>query len=191
MNVRLICVGVFAALLFGCGGRSRGENLPQVSDVLKIAIFRSYPDQRSNTKLAPTYRAVMSESWRQQIGESPRDPFSKAAPGKVYKGFLSDRRVRLIYEELVDLGLHTLRASGPDDYNPKDLYKQATNPGESLLTRIIVVGTNEWTLCFLRKDQILAGEEQPARTFADCEKFVLKLVSSTTILVETQGSIFR
>ena len=174
----------------GCGGRSRGENLPPVSDVLKIAIFRAYRDPRTK-KPAPTYRAVMTDSWREQIGESPRDPFAKASPGNVYKGFLADRRVRRIYEELVDLGLHTLRASGPDDYAPQDLHDRAVHPTEGPLTRILVVGTDEWTRCFLRKDQILGGDEGPARIFADCERFVLKLVSSNTILVRTRGALFR
>ena len=72
-----------------------------------------------------------------------------------------------------------------------DLNALSANKASSPLYRVIVVGTDEWTRCFLRKDQVMAGDERPARVFANCEKFVLKLASSNTILVETQGSIFR
>ncbi len=59
-----------------------------MKDILRIAYFRANPNVKTK-KPEPTYRVVMSESWRERFGENPVDPLIMAAPGKVFKGFRS------------------------------------------------------------------------------------------------------
>lgn len=141
-------------------------------DPIKISYFRAYPEPRTR-KLEPSYRAVMSHGWRDRLGESPRDVLVKAAPKKLYTGFLSDAEMRKYVRLLKDYGLDALRPRETDSLNPQELNRLALHPQETSFTRVITVATDTASRSYYFRDQQVSKEL--IEKFVKCESFITRI----------------
>lgn len=183
---RLAALGLAAGLLPSCGGTSgsaRSDESTQEGP-LKISHFRVNPDPKTK-RPDPTYRVLLSESWRQMLGEAPREPFPKAAPKKVFKGFADDAIVARYIRQLRDLGLDRLKPSNPDDYNPVELFQRAMNPQESEYTRIFTVGSDKSARSYYYRDQ--QTSEELIKIFYKCELLVSRIMDGYTMLIQIES----
>ncbi len=186
MSWRIIARSAAAAglalALSGCGGP---RTLPwgEVGDVVKLSYYRVNSNPRTK-KLEPTYRVVMSQSWRDLRGDAPGEPFPRAAPGRVYSGFVNDSQLRGYVLRLIENGIGTLRASEPESYNPHDLHRKASHPSEHEYTRIITIGTDAWHKSFYYRDQ--QASRELIETFVRCEKLAANMVQ-WSILIQSEA----
>jgi hypothetical protein len=141
-------------------------------DPLKISYFRAYPEPKTQ-KLEPSYRAVMSYGWKDRLGESPRDVLMKAAPKKVFTGFLSDSELRRYAKLLKDNGLETLRSRDTDSFNPQELHTLALHKVETSYTRVITLATDKGSKSYYYKDQQLNPDL--IKTFVKCEAIITRI----------------
>lgn len=167
---------VLLLLAAGCGTSSGGPaaEAPAEGEVqpLKISYFRAYPEPRTQ-KLEPSYRAVMSYGWKDRVGESPRDVLVKAAPKKLFTGFLSDAELRKYIKLLKDNGLESLKPRDTDSLNPLEQNKLALHPQETSFTRIITVATDKSSRSYCYRDQQLSPEL--IKTFVKCEAIITRI----------------
>lgn len=175
------CFSLLLALLAGCasgGGSTSDSSLLEGSPaeaegaVLKVSYYRAYPEPRTK-RLEPTYKAVMTNGWRETLGESPRDGLSKGAPGKLYIGFLSDSELVKYVRILKDFGVESLEPVNTDSLNVPDLQKRALHPQETSFTRVITIADRNGSKSYVFKDQPTAAQRA---TFIKCEAFVLRIV---------------
>lgn len=160
----------------GCAPSS-GSSAPEAPpegepDPIKISYFRAYPEPRTQ-RLEPSYRAVMSHGWRDRLGESPRDVLVKAAPKKLYTGFLSDLEMRKYVRLLKDYGLDDLRPRDTDSLNPLELNRLATHAQETSFTRVITVATDKGSRSYYFRDQQVSKDL--IAKFVKCESFVTRV----------------
>lgn len=148
-------------------GPAEGEPEP-----LKISYFRAYPEPKTQ-KLEPSYRVVMSYGWKDRFGESPRDILVKAAPRKLFTGFLSDAELRRYVKLLREKGLEKLRPRDTDGLNPQELHRLALHPQETSFTRVITLATDKGSRSFYFRDQQVSKEL--IETFVLCEAIVTRI----------------
>ncbi len=184
MSWRIAVLSLAAASLAGCGGY---PTLPwgESGDILKLSYYRVNADPRTR-KLEPTYRVVMSQSWREFRGEAPREPFGKAAPGRVYSGFVGDGQMRACFADLTKAGIGGLQPSEPESYNPHDLHRKAVHPVEYEFTRVITIGTDKWHKSFYYRDQQGTGDLKLIETFVRCERLASAYVQMS-ILIQSEA----
>lgn len=163
-------------LVAGCGPSttsSTSEVPPEAeADPLKVAYYRAYPDPKTK-RLEASYRAVMSHGWKDRVGESPREILMKAAPGKVFTGFLSDAELRRYVKLLKDNGLEKLTPRDSDSFNPQEIHQFALHPKESEYTRVITVATDKGSKSYYYRDQQKTAEL--INTFRQCEKIIARI----------------
>lgn len=172
-----------ALVLAGCGspgaapesaGLLEGSLEDPEAAILKVSYYRAYVEPRTK-RLEPTYKAVMSEGWREKMGESPRDHLVKAAPGKLYIGFLGDARLRKAWELLKEMGIDRLRSIDTDRLPPPaELQRLALNPQRTEFTRIITLADENGSRSYYYPDQQVSADL--IKTFVECEKLVLRIV---------------
>lgn len=184
-----------AVLLAGCasGGGAGGDAFAGSSGpepegaILKVAYFRAYAEPRTK-RLEPTYKAVMTNTWRERLGESPRDGQVKAAPGKLFLGFLSDAELRKYVRILKEFGLDTLESVDTDSLNAAELHRLSLDPKETSFTRVITVADEKGSRSYLFKGQPTTDQRA---TFVKCEAFVLRIVEySIQITVGATHRVF-
>jgi len=168
-----------AALGPSCGGGANVRDDAWDGDILKISYYRVNLEAKAK-RPEPTYRVVLSESWKDKFGDTFREPISKAAPGQVYSGPVRDTVIRGYADKLRDFGLQKLRSRNPDDVNPQALYKLAMDPQTSTQARIITVGTDKAAKSYFASDQGI-GEE--SNIFIQCERYVNAVMAGFTIKV--------
>ena len=152
--------------------------------ILKISYYRALTHPKTQ-KLEATYRVIMSTSWQDRIGESPRDPFVKAAPGKLFRGFLKDTLMMSYVRELREkLEIDRLISANTDDQNSLDLLARATNPQETTFMRAITIATDRGSKSYFFRDQQRSGKVELVEIFLRCERYISRLVDSNTIQVE-------
>lgn len=182
MSWRIIVCSLLAA---GCSATVSDEN--EEGDPLKISYYRPNPHPRTK-KPEPTYRVVMSYGWRDKVGESPREPLGKAAPGKNFIGYAPDRDLRRCFEQLRAAGIDSLRSVDPSTFRPDDLFRTATDPrsfdaaGQAFV-RIFTVGTDREHRSFAYRDNQISREH--IEKFRQCEKIVSTFVEMFSVQVET------
>lgn len=187
MNWRSIVLSGWA-LAAGCAGGEAALPWGEVGDVLKISYYRVNVDPRAK-RLEPTYRVVMSSSWKEVRGEAPGEPFARAAPGRVFTGFVTDAQMRAFFRDLGRAGIGGLQASEPESFNPADLLQKALQPAESEYTRIFTIGTDRWHRSFYYRHQ--QGSRELIETFVRCERLVAMMVQwSILIRSEAVGPAF-
>lgn len=168
----------------GCGDGGTGVRPGESPDgeVLKISYYRVNPDPKTK-RPDPTFRVVMSESWRQVLGEGPRDPLAKAAPNKVFKGFANDPVMARYVRELRSLGLDRLRSKNADDCNPADIHQRAMSPVDREHPRIMTVGTEKGARSYTFGEQL---SEELSETFIKCEVLVSRIMDGHTLMVKIE-----
>jgi hypothetical protein len=164
-------------LAAGCGSSTtssaRNEAPPEgEADPLKLSYFRAYPEPKTQ-KLQPSYRAVMSYGWKDRLGESPRDVLVKAAPKKLYTGFLSDAEMRKYVRLLRDYGLDALVSRDTESLNPQELNRLALHPQETSFTRVITVATDKGSKSYYFRDQ--QKSKDLIEKFVKCESFITRI----------------
>jgi hypothetical protein len=141
-------------------------------DPLKVAYYRAYPEPKTQ-RLEASYRAVMSQGWKDRVGESPREVLMKAAPKKVFTGFLSDAELRRYVKLLKDNGLEKMKAVDSDSFNPQEFHQRALHPKESEFTRVITVATDKVSRSYYYRDQ--QSSPELINTFRQCEKIIARI----------------
>ena len=166
-----------AALGPGCGGDTGGTvTVPDSPDgmaILKISYFRSLPEQKTK-RPEPTFRCVMSESWRDRVADGPREPLAKAAPGKIYLGYVPDAEMARYVKRLKEFGIDDLKSRSPDDFNPDDFNRKALNTQETSFTRVFTVGNDKVAKSYYYRDQQASGQTALIEKFVKCEAFVAR-----------------
>lgn len=203
MSWRNIGCNLFlGALVAGCAGSGGVSTMDssgapaEVSGAFKISYFRAYPAPRTR-KLEPTFRVVMSESWRDRVGDGPRNPLIQAAPGKIFKGFMFDRDMRRMYEFLKKFGIHKLKARDPEEWNFREMNMLAKHPQHTSFIRVITIGSDKWAKSYYYRDQNVGpGSEEEIKErikiFVKCEAFVSRVVDSNSIQIQTKSRpLFR
>ncbi|HEX7899373.1 MAG TPA: hypothetical protein VF950_16525 [Planctomycetota bacterium] len=176
---RISCLSLLLALsvvegLAGCASTSPAPETPVEGDVdpLKISYFRAYAEPKTQ-KLEPSYRAVMSYGWKDRLGESPRDVLVKAAPKKLYTGFLSDGEMRKYVKLLKDYGIDALIARDTETLNPQELNRLALHPQETSFTRVITIATDKGSKSYYFRDQ--QRSKELIEKFVKCESFITRV----------------
>ena len=110
---RLAGILALAAALASCSGEGGGVSRsagPSSEDpaILKISYFRAFPDGKTN-RLECFFRCVMSESWKDRMGDGPREPLAKAAPGRIYMGYVADVKMALYMKRLREFVIDDLK----------------------------------------------------------------------------------
>ena len=175
MNLRTIASSVVLACLAGaCSGGGSGAPAPDpVEDgaILKISYFRAFPEAKTK-RLKPAFRAVMSKSWQDRMGDGPREPLAKAAPREVYLGYLPDVTMAKYVKKLQDFGLDDLKSRKPEDLKPEDFARLAVDPQQTSLTRIFTVGNDKVVRSFYYRDQ--QTDPESIQKFVKCEAYILR-----------------
>ena len=173
-----------ALWLPSCGGGPEvrpGD--PFTGEILKISYYRVNPEPKTK-RPEPTFRAVMSDAWRETLGESPRDLLTKAAPNKVFKGFAAHTVMARYIRELRNLGLDRLESQNADGWDPAQVYQRAVTPLDKDHPRIITVATDKVARSYSFHGQ---RTEELTRTFIACEKLVSAIMDGHTIMVKIEN----
>jgi hypothetical protein len=179
MSLRSIALRVGILLLSACAGGGDTIGPPgEIGENLKISYFRAMVDPRAK-KMEPTYRVVMSSSWKNNMGESPKEPFPKAAPGRIYVGFLSDTEMARYFKVLRDFGIYRLKGRNPDEFRPEELKRLSADPKEAGFTRVFTIGTDKWSRSYYYKDHHVPGGEELIPIFTKCESFVARVCETS------------
>jgi hypothetical protein len=169
---RLAAVAALALALPACGG-STGSTVPEPSSddpaILKLSYFRALPEPKTK-KLEPNFRVVMSESWRDRMGDGPREPLAKAAPGKIYMGYVPDAQMVRYVKKLKELGIDDLKPQPAESLNPDAFARLALNPQETSFTRVITIGDEKGSRSYYYRDQQSSREQ--IEKFVKCETFI-------------------
>ena len=175
MNLRTIASSLVLACLVGaCSGSGSSAPAPDpVEDgaILKISYFRAFPEAKTK-RLKPAFRAVMSKSWQDRMGDGPREPLAKAAPREVYLGYLPDITMAKYVKKLQEFGLEDLKSRKTDELKPEEWGRLAVDPQQSSLTRIFTVGTDKGARSFYYRDQ--QTDPESIQKFVKCEAYILR-----------------
>lgn len=178
---RLLAVAALATPAPGCGGTSgsaRPDDAP-AEGPLKICYFRTNFEVKTK-RPEPTLKVFMSSSWKDMFGESPRDPLTRAAPKKVFKGTDADIVLVRYIRQLRGLGLDSLKSANADDANWALIHQMATSSLDRDHPRIITVGTDKASRSYAFHEQ---KTEEQARTFIACEKLVSAIMDGHVMYV--------
>ncbi len=189
---KALILALAAVVHAGCGGGGGGgTSVPESADglyILKITYYRPMPEQRTK-RPEPTFRAVMSESWRDRVANGPREPLAKAAPGQIYLGYISDAEMVRYVKRLKEFGIDDLKSRKPEDFNPDEFNRLALNSQESPFTRVITVGDDKGARSYYFKDQQTSGQKELIEKFVKCEAFVARACENTIRVTATTDAI--
>jgi hypothetical protein len=175
MNLRTIASSLALACLIGaCSGGGGGAPAPDpVEDgaILKISYFRAFPEAKTK-RLKPAFRAVMSKSWQDRMGDGPREPLAKAAPREVYLGYLPDVTMAKYVKKLQEFGLEDLKSRKTEELKPEEWARLAVDPQQTSLTRVFSVGTDKGARSFYYRDQ--QTDPESIQKFVKCEAYILR-----------------
>ena len=175
MNLRTIASSLALACLIGaCSGGGGGAAAPDpVEDgaILKISYFRAFPEAKTK-RLKPAFRAVMSKSWQDRMGDGPREPLAKAAPREVYLGYLPDVTMAKYVKKLQEFGLDDLKSRKTEELKPEDWGRLAVDPQQTSLTRVFSVGNDKGSRSFYYRDQ--QTDPESIQKFVKCEAYILR-----------------
>jgi len=167
---------ILAALLAaGCSGGGEGNaSAPELMEdgaILKISYFRAFPEAKTR-RLKPAFRCVMSKSWQDRMGDGPREPLAKAAPGEIYMGYLPDVTMAKYVKKLQEFGLDDLKARKTEDLKPEEWAAKAIQPQSNNFTRIFTIGNDKGSRSYLYTDQ--QTDKTTIEKFVKCEAYILR-----------------
>ena len=175
MNFRTIASSLALLGLIGaCSGGGGGAPAPDpVEDgaILKISYFRAFPEAKTK-RLKPAFRAVMSKSWQDRMGDGPREPLAKAAPRECYLGYLPDVTMAKYVKKLQEFGLDDLKSRKTEELKPEEWGRLAVDPQQTSLTRVFSVGTDKGARSFYYRDQ--QTDPESIQKFVKCEAYILR-----------------
>jgi len=177
---RIPALSVLVAYLSACageGGTSVGGGSSDEIAILKISYFRALPEPRTK-KLEPTYRVVMSKSWQDRIGDSPKEPLARAAPGKIYMGYVSDAEMVRFVRKLKEFGIDDLKSRNPAELKPEDFNRASLDPQRSSFIRVFTVGDEKGAKSYLYFQDNQTSEEV-IKKFIKCEAFISRVCENS------------
>src|SRR5947207_2370946 len=150
MNLRIIvfklaALSALSSLPFACSGEGSSSGAGTSSDdlvILKMSYFRAFPEAKTK-RLKPAFRAVMSESWRDRMGDGPREPLAKAAPGEIYIGYFPDNKMAAYVKRLKEFGIDDLKSRNPEDLKPDEFARASVDPQNTYFIRVFTLGSNK------------------------------------------------
>lgn len=172
-SILALLAGVLSSCASEGGGggtvaRSTGPS-PEDPAILKISYFRAFPDGKTK-RLECYFRCVMSESWQDRMGDGPREPLAKAAPGRVYMGYVADNKMNLYVQRLKEFGLDDLKFRSPDELKPEEFGRLALNQTETSFTRVFTVGSDKGARSYYYRDQQVSKDL--IEKFIKCEAYI-------------------
>src|ERR1051325_5411225 len=165
---------LLAALLGACGGSGGDAAAPDPlgdGGVLKISSVRASPEAKPG-RLKPAFRCVMSKSWQDRMGDGPREPLAKAAPGEIYMGYLPDITMTKYVKKLQEFGLDDLKARKTEDLKPEEWGTKAVSPQTNNFTRIFTIGSDKGSRSYVYTDQ--QTDKESIEKFVKCEAYILR-----------------
>src|SRR5262245_11655644 len=166
-----------AGALSSCAGEGGVSNSagPSSDDpsVLKISYFRAFPDGKTK-RLECFFRCVMSASWKDRMGDGPREPLATAEPGRVYMGYVADVKMALYLKRLKEFGLDDLQPCRTEELNPEKFSRLALNQTETSFTRVFTVGDEKGSRSYFYRDQ--QDKKDRIEKFIKCEAYILRAV---------------
>ena len=175
MNYRTIVSSLaLAALVGACSGSGGSSSAPDTIEdgaILKISYFRSFPEAKTK-RLKPAFRVIMSQSWQDRMGDGPREPLAKAAPGEIYMGYVADLTMSKYVKKLKEFGLDELKSCDPNDLKPDEFARASVNPQTSQLIRVFTVGNEKGAKSYFYRDQ--QGNKDTIEKFVKCESYILR-----------------
>jgi hypothetical protein len=175
-TLRIAAVAALGVALSACAGEKGGVSSaagPSSDDptILKISYFRAFPDGKSK-RLECFFRCVMSESWKDRMGDGPREALAKAAPGRVYMGYVADVKMSLYLKKLKEFGLDDLQACRTEDLKPDEFSRLALNQTETSFTRVFTVGDEKGSRSYYYRHQ--QDRKDRIEKFVKCETYILR-----------------
>ena len=137
--------------------------------IIKISYFRAFPDGKTK-RLECFFRCVMSESWKDRMGDGPREALAKAAPGRIYMGYVADVKMALYMKRLREFGLDDLKPRRTEELKPEEFGRLALNPQETSFTRVFTVGDEKGSRSYWYRDQ--QGSKDQIEKFIKCESYI-------------------
>jgi hypothetical protein len=176
MNLRTIASSLALACLVGACSGGGGGSAPapdplEDGAILKITYFRAFPEAKTK-RLKPAFRAIMSQSWQDRMGDGPREPLAKAAPGEIYLGYIADVTMAKYVKKLQEFGLDALKSRKPEELKPEEWARLAVDPQQSSLTRIFTVGSDKSARSFYYRDQ--QTDPESIQKFVKCEAYIMR-----------------
>ena len=170
---RASAIAMLALTAPGCGGATSGtiaeQSSPDDPFICKLSYFRALPEPKTR-RLEPHFRVVMSESWRDRIGESPREPLAKAAPGRIYMGYIPDSHMVRYEKKLKELGIDDLKPRASETLDPEAFSRLALSPNETPFTRVFTIGSDKGSKSYYYRDQQTSRDL--IEKFVKCESFI-------------------
>ena len=178
---RVLLGSLLAALLSACQSGSSGSGGATATStdelaILKISYFRALPEPRTK-KLEPTYRVVMSRSWQDRVGDSPKEPVARAAPGKIYLGYVVDAEMVRWVKKLKEFGIDDLKPRNPDELNPEDFNRACLDPQKTSFIRVFTVGSDKGAKAYFYPDQ--QSSKDLIEKFVKCEAFISRICENS------------
>jgi hypothetical protein len=175
---RSLALAALACLPAACAGGGRGggggaapEEVPEEGAILKISYFRAFPEAKTK-RLKPAYRVIMSNSWQDRMGDGPREPLAKAAPGEIYMGYVADVTMAKYVKKLQEFGLNDLKARKTEDLKPEEWGRLCLDPQKGNLVRIFTVGSDKGARSYVYMDQ--QTDPESIQKFVKCEAYILR-----------------
>jgi hypothetical protein len=170
---RIVALAAMGVALASCAGEkgSVSSSSPDDPTVLKVSYFRAFPDGKSK-RLECFFRCVMSESWKDRMGDGPREALAKAAPGRVYMGYVADVKMALYLKKLREFGLDDLQPCRTEDLKPDEFSRLALNQTETSFTRVFTVGDEKGSRSYYYRHQ--QDRKDRIEKFVKCETYILR-----------------
>jgi hypothetical protein len=114
----------------------------------------------------------MSESWKDRMGDGPREPLAKAAPGRIYMGYVADVKMALYMKRLREFGIDDLKPLRTEELKPEEFSRLALNAAETSFTRVFTVGDEKGSRSYWYRSQ--QGSKDLIEKFIKCEAYILR-----------------
>ena len=170
---RILAVAAIGVALASCASEKGDVSTavgPEDPAILKISYFRAFPDGKTK-RLENFFRCVMSESWKDRMGDGPREQLAKAAPQRVYMGYVADTKMTLYMKRLREFGMDDLKVYR-GELKPEEFSRLALNQTETSFTRIFTVGDEKGSRSYYYRDQ--QGSKDQIEKFVKCETYILR-----------------
>ena len=198
MRCSVVLLGLIAA---GCSGGGGGGGATDTSGdpyassetvrPIKVTYVRFNWDKRLR-KWTPEYRIMLSDGWRQKMGQSPREPFTRMYKSPFLADSIPDELLARLVREMVRAGLNDLHDTSLDRIN-LEAYKRAERFGEDQRSheeiaklRLINVETESMKKSVAFGDNLDSREQ--ADRFVKVEREVIKIANAYTVQITIEAS---
>jgi hypothetical protein len=193
MRCSLVLLGLIAAGCAGGGGASDTSGDPYTAGetvrAIKVTYLKFSFDKRLR-KWTPEYRIMLSDGWRQKMGQSPREPFTRMYKSPFLADSIPDEILAQLVREMTRAGLNDLHDTSLDRIN-LEAYKRAERLPESAQEeiaklRLINIETESMKKSITYGDNI--GSLEEAQRFVKVEREVIKIAYAYTVQITIESA---